>query len=330
MPDHGQLKLVTGTSNPGLAQAIARALDVELLPAFVGRHDDDEVKVHIKRGPVGNVRDCDVFLVQSTNAPAENILELYVLIDTLRRSSAGRLTVVIPYFGYARQDRKDKARSPITAKLIAKQISELLGPNDRVCLFDLHAAQIQGFFDIPYVDHIYLRRELLADIRRRFGDGVVVVAPDVGAAAAAESYSNRIGSELAILRKVRDHDTGEPIIRSIIGIEQIKGNHVVVIDDMISTAKTVRVGVEALQKAEASSISLYASHGLLVKQACEILAELPIANVCVTDTVHISETKRDVLGEKLKIIPAAPFIAQAIDCIHHGKSVSALFEEPAL
>lgn len=331
MPDHGPLKLVTGTSNPPLAAAIAHELDVELVPAVVDRFTDGEVEVYLKDEAEANVRDCDAFLIQSTNPPAANIIEMLLLIDALKRASAGRLTLVFPYFGYACQDRKDKPRTAISAKVMAHVFSSLLESPDRVCCFDLHATQIQAFFDIPRVDHIFLRQILVDDIRQRFGDEeVVIVAPDIGAGKAARAYARRVGEELAVLDKQRDPKTGKITIRGIIGAEYVRGKHAMIIDDMTRGSDTVVLGSEKLLEVGASAVSAYAAHGLLAGKACEALLASAVTNICVTDTIFISEEKREKLAKKLTVIPAAPFIARAIDRIHTGKGVSQLFDEPTV
>lgn len=329
MPQYGSLKIVTGTSNPSLVQEIAAILDTPIVPAVVGRFKDGEVKALLGEGDESNIRDCDVFVVQSTNPPAENLIELFVLLDAVKRASPARVTIVFPYFGYACQDRKDRPRTPISAALFAKLYASLLEAPDRICCFDLHAAQIQGFFPIPRIDHIFLRRILVDDIRRRFaGENVVIVAPDVGAAKAARAYARRVGEELAVLDKHRDPVTGDITIRRVIGAEYVDGKHAVIVDDMIRGGDTVILGAAKLKEAGATAVSAYAAHGLLVGNACEALAAAPIAHVCVTDTVSIAEEKKTVLTEKITVIPSAPFIAKAIKRIHTGEGVSGMFDEP--
>jgi len=307
------LKIFSGSSNPELAHKIARHLGVELGAMTIRRFKDGEIWVKYNE----NIRGADVFLIQTTNAPADNILELLIMIDAASRASARRITAVIPYYGYARQDRKDQPRVAITAKLLANLI---VGAGaDRVLTMDLHAAQIQGFFDIPF-DHLYGSYVFADYFRRKAIPNLVVAAPDVGGIRMARSYAGRLNAGLALVdkRRPKANVVGE---MNIIG--EVEGKNVLLVDDIIDTANTLVMAAEEMKKAGANDVYAACSHALLSGNAVEKIKSSPIKELVVTDSLKIPEEKR---CEKMKILSVATLFAQAIDRIHNEKSISILFD----
>ena len=306
------IKLFAGTSTPALADEVARHLERPLAKGTVSQFPDGETRLAIEE----SVRGADCFVIQSTCSPVNhNLMELLVLVDALRRASAWRINAVVPYFGYARQDKKVQAREPITAKLIANLI-ETAGA-DRVITIDLHAGQIQGFFDVP-VDHL-TALSILADHLRTTGlDGSVVVSPDVGRATEARRLANLLGLPLAMLYKRRTSPT-ETEVTHVIG--DVAGLRPILIDDMISTAGTVRRGIDALmQLGAAPHVRVAATHAVFTPPALERLSIDVITQVCVTDTIPFTNDH-----DRVRVLSVAPLLAKAIHNVHHNDSVSSLF-----
>ena len=306
------MKLFAGNATPDLAKKIADRLYTRLGNATVDRFSDGEVHVQINE----NVRGCDIFVIQSTCAPTnDNLMELIVMIDALRRASAGRITAVIPYFGYARQDRRVRsARVPITAKVVADLLSSV--GVDRVLTVDLHAEQIQGFFDIP-VNHLSalpLFGQYYNDMHFDT-DNLVVVSPDVGRAKAAKKLSDMLGCDLAIAHKGRPHHNQAEVM-GIIG--DIKGKTCIINDDMIDTAGTLCANVKELKAMGAGDIYVCATHGIFSGPAIERLNDAPIVECVVTDAIPVE------VGGKIKTISVAEEFAQAISAVYHEEPVSTL------
>lgn len=298
-----------------LAQAMAKHLDLKLTEATIRRFSDGEIFVEVQE----NVRGEDVFLVQSTSYPAnEHIMELLITLDALRRASAARVTAVIPYFGYARQDRKPGPRTPITAKLVANLITE--AGADRVLTIDLHAGQIQGFFDIP-VDHLYARPVIVEDIKKKFktmGD-VTIVSPDVGGVVRARSLSGKLGVDLAIVDKRREK-ANQSEVMNIIG--EVQGRDCILFDDIVDTAGTLCNAAEALMKEGAKSVSAYVTHGVLSGPAMERIEKSKLKEMVVTDSIALPEKR----AKNLRVISVAPLLAEAVHRIADESSVSSLFD----
>ena len=312
VPLHG-FRVITGTANPALAEQIANALGAELCKTTVTRFADGEVFVRLDE----NVRGADVFIVQPTNPPAENVLELLLLIDAARRASAARITCVMPYYGYARQDRKDQPRVAIGAKLMANMV---MGAGaDRVLGLDFHQHQLQGFFDIP-VDHLYAAPVFTAHYRRKHLHDPVVVAPDVGSAKMARGFAKRLNASLAIIDKRRPRANVSEVV-NVVG--EVEGKDCLLADDMIDTAGTVSEAARALKNLGARDIYVCATHALLSGPAVERLSSAPITEVAVTDTIAIPESRR---FEKLTILSVGELLAKAIRFTHSDQSVSSLFE----
>ena len=313
--NHRSLALIAGNACPDVAQDIAKEMNSRLAPARVARFPDGEIDVRID----DNVRGSDVFLVQSTSPPVnDNLMELLILIDAARRASAARITAVIPYFGYARKDRKDEGRVPITAKLVANLLTE--AGADRVLTVDLHAAQIQGFFDVP-VDHLYASPVLTRHFRAQRLDDLTVVAPDVGSSKMARGYANRLGGELAIVDKRRV--SAEHIeVGAIIG--DVKDRNVLLIDDMISTGGSIAEAARICRDHGASSVRIAATHGVLCGPARERLAAAPVEEIVLTDTIPVDPTGLP----KLVVLRIAPLLAEAIMRVHTEQSLSVLFKRP--
>ena len=308
-----QLKIFTGNANSLLAKEISRELGVPLGSATVRHFSDGEIQVNINE----SVRGADVFIIQPTCSPVnENLMELLVMIDAIRRASARRITAVMPYFGYARQDRKSKARDPISAKLLANLIAA--SGAKRVITMDLHANQIQGFFDIP-VDHLPGVPILAQHFIQEQLKDVVVVSPDLGSVQRARQFAERISAPLAIIdrRRTEAHDIG---INNIIG--DIKNKQVIMIDDIIDTAETIFLGSVALKKLGAQSIYACCTHPVLSGTAVERLAEAPINGLVVTNTIPLPE---NINIDNLKILSVASLIGGAISKINKNLSVSELF-----
>ncbi|MFP4405862.1 ribose-phosphate pyrophosphokinase [Rhodosalinus sp.] len=328
MPNAVEPKLISGNANLPLARAIARrmsmhrGMNVDLVDARVERFNDGEIFVEVFE----NVRGEDMFIIQSTSNPAnDNLMELLIMTDALRRSSAARITAVIPYFGYARQDRRTKARTPISAKLVANMMVE--AGIERVLTMDLHAAQIQGFFDIP-VDNLYAAPVFALDIAERFNghlEEVTVVSPDVGGVARARELATRIGSQLAIVDKRREK-AGEVAGMTVIG--EVEGRRCLIVDDLCDTAGTLVKAAELLMEKGAAEVHAYITHGVLSGPAVERISGSVMKHLVITDTIAPSEGVR--VADKIRILPTAPVFAQAILNIWNGTSVSSLFNTEML
>jgi ribose-phosphate pyrophosphokinase len=307
--------LFTGNANPGLASEIAHRLGIGLGHVQVGQFSDGEVNVEIME----NVRDRDVFIIQPTCAPADrNLMELLIMIDALKRSSAGRITAVMPYFGYARQDRRPRtARVAITAKLVADAIA--VAGADRVVAMDLHADQIQGFFSIP-VDNIYAAPVLNSELWRHQPDNLLVVSPDVGGVVRARAMAKQLGAELAIIDKRRPR-TNEAKVMHIIGA--VDNHTCVLMDDMVDTAGTLSEAATALKEAGAKQVTACCTHPVLSGPAVERIIASDLDEVVVTNTIPLSAEARDC--GKIRQISIADLLAEAIRRIASGDSVSSLF-----
>ncbi len=317
MITHGNnIKIFTGNSNPSFAHAVADRLHTVVGDSEVGKFSDGEIFVNINE----TVRGADVFVVQSTCSPVnDNLMELLIMIDAFKRASAGRITAVIPYFGYARQERKAKARDPISAKLCADIITT--AGADRVLTMDLHAAQIQGFFDIP-VDHL-LGAPLLANYYKEKFEGkesdLVVVSPDLGSVTRARKFASKIDVPIAIVDKRRPKANVSEVM-NIIG--EIKDKNVILVDDMIDTAGTIVNGAKALKERGAKSVYACCSHAVLSGPAIERIQNSCIEELLVLDTVPLTPEKQI---DKIKVLSVAPIFAEAIDRIYEDVSVSPLF-----
>jgi ribose-phosphate pyrophosphokinase len=310
-------RVFAGNSNRPLAEAIARELDRPLAKATVGRFSDGETQVEI----ADNVRGLDTFVIQSTSPDANtNLMELLILIDALKRASASSIVAVIPYYGYARQDRKVASRSPITAKLVA-DLLESAGAT-RVVSMDMHAGQIQGFFNIPF-DHLYAAPVLLEHMRKRFdGDAqnVVIVSPDAGGVERARAYSKRLGSTLGIVDKRRTKPNVAEIM-NVIG--EVHGKVAVILDDMIDTAGTLTQAANALMDKGATRVFAYATHAVLSGPAVERITKSPIEEIVVTDTIALPP--HAAACPKIRALSVAGLLAEAIRRIHSADSLSSLF-----
>ncbi len=309
------MMLLAGTANPGLAERIADRLAKPLCDVTIKRFEDGEIFVRINE----NVRGRDVFIVQPTNPPASNILELLILIDAAKRASAARVTAVIPYYGYARQDRKDQPRVSIAAKLMANVITA--AGADRVLSIDYHQHQLQGFFDIP-VDHLYAAPIFMEHYQSLAGGDLVVVATDVGAAKMARGFAKRLGAELAIVDKRRTGPNRSEVL-NVVG--EVESRRCLIPDDMIDTAGTMVNAVRALRERGAREIHVSATHALLSGPAVERLGAADIDEIAVTDTIAVPKEKRDALPN-LKVLTVSPLLAQAIENTHYNRSVSSLFD----
>ena len=312
VPVHS-FKLLSGTANRALAEEIARHLGVELCKVTLHRFADGEIFVRIDE----NVRGADVFIVQPTNAPADNILELLLLIDAARRASAARITCVMPYYGYSRQDRKDQPRVAIGAKLLANMI-ETAGA-DRVLGIDFHQHQLQGFFDVP-VDHLYASPVMVSHYRRKQLHDLVVVAPDVGSAKMARGFAKRLNGTLAIIDKRRPAPNVAEVL-NVVG--EVDGRDCLIPDDMIDTAGTVTESARVLKRLGARDIYVCATHALLSGPAVERLAAAPIVEVTVTDTIALAPERR---FDKLAVLSVGELLSKAIRYTHSEQSVSSLFD----
>src|SRR2546423_305503 len=302
VPAHG-FKLIAGPGNPELCGEIARTLDVPFCKTTVNRFADGEIFVRIDE----NVRGNDVFIVQPTNPPAENIMELLLLIDAARRASAARITCVMPYYGYARQDRKDQPRVPIGAKLMANMI--MAAGVDRVLGVDFHQHQLQGFFDVP-VDHLYAMPVFTAHYRKMQLHDPVVVAPDVGSAKMARGFAKRLNATLAIIDKRRPQPNVSEVV-NVVG--DVEGHDCILVDDMIDTAGTVAEAARALRGLGAKDIYVCATHALLSGPAKKRLNDAPIKEVAVTDTIAIPEERRP---DALFVLSVGELISKAIRFTH--------------
>jgi ribose-phosphate pyrophosphokinase len=313
---NGSIKLVAGNSNPVLAKEIADWLNLPLTKASVRRFADNEIFVEV----LENVRGSDVFIIQSTSFPAnDHLMELLIITDALRRSSARRITAVIPYFGYARQDRKPGPRSPISAKLVANLITR--AGADRVLTVDLHAGQIQGFFDIP-TDNLFAAPTMVRDIQSRGGgaNNVMVVSPDVGGVVRARAVAKRLDAPLAIVDKRRER-AGESEVMNIIG--DVGGRQCVLLDDIVDSGGTLCNAADALLDAGAASVSAYITHGVLSGGAVARIAASKLTELVLTDTIAPTEAVR--VARNIRVISIAPLIGEAIARIAKEESVSSLF-----
>ncbi len=309
-----ELAVVAGNANPALAKAICRRLRLPLTDSLVGRFSEGEIRVKINE----NVRGKDVFVVQPTCPPTnDNLMELLIMLDALRRASARRVTAVIPYYGYARQDRKDQPRVPITAKLVANLITT--AGADRVLTMDLHAGQIQGFFDIP-LDHLYAITVFEQYIRRKRLKSLVVVSPDVGGIKLARAYAKRFGAGLAIVDKRRTSPEATEVMH-ILG--EVKGQTCFLVDDLIATGSSLVEAAEAIQQAGATAIYACVTHPILSGPAKSRIASSPLKELIVTDTIPLEAQKRH---PKMTVLSVATLLSEAIERIHYEQSISSLFD----
>jgi len=313
---NGAIKIVAGNSNPALAKAIGDYLETSLTQAVVKRFADMEIFVEIQE----NVRGADVFVVQSTSFPAnDHLMELLIIIDALRRASARRITAVIPYFGYARQDRKPGPRAPISAKLVANLITR--AGADRVMTLDLHAGQIQGFFDIP-TDNLYASPLMVRDIKERFKlDNVMVVSPDVGGVARARGLAKRINAPLAIVDKRRERPN-ESEVMNVIG--EVEGYTCVLIDDIVDSGGTLVNAADALLKQKAKDVYAYISHGVLSSGAVTRVSKSKLKELVITDSIQATEEVK--AAPNIRMLPIGPLMGEAIARTASEESVSSLFD----
>ena len=305
-------RIFSGNASRPLAQAICERLQTPLGDAEVARFEDGEVSVRFNE----NIRGGDVFIVQATGAPAENLMELLVMLDAAKRASARRVTAVLPYFGYARQDRKDQPRAPISAKLVANLIT--VAGADRALTMDLHSAQIQGFFDIPF-DHLYAAPVMIEYFEKKKIRDLVVVAPDVGGVKMARAYAKRLGADLVLTDKRRPrHDAVE--IMNIIG--DVKGRNCVLFDDVVTTARTLCEAAKAIRVQGAKEIYAGVTHGVFSPGALDRIGESPIKEIVITDTVHHD---RESLPKAVTVLSVAGLLGEAVQRIHEERSLSSLF-----
>lgn len=307
-----ELKVLSGSGHPQLAEDVCRHLGISVVKMRRDRFPDGEIDVKIEE----DMRGCDVFLLQPTSPPVnENLMEMLVILDCLRRASAARITAVIPYFGYARQDRKAEGRVPITAKLVANLI--VTSGANRILTIDLHAAQIQGFFDIP-VDELLGYTVLVPYISDLNKKNLCVMSPDVGGTRLARNYSRRLGCDMVVLDK-RRLSGEETIVYNLIG--SVEGKNVVLVDDMIATGGTVVDGARVAMERGARSVIVCATHGVFASNALERLEKTSIEQIVVTDTILQRSN-----SEKLKVLSVAPMLADAIRRIHENLSISEMFD----
>ncbi len=306
------MRVFTGNANPGLAARVCKYLGIELGDIDVCEFNDGEIMVKINE----NIRGVDVFIFQPTFPPTKNLMELLVMLDAAKRASARRVTAVIPYFGYARQDRKDQPRVSITAKLVANLIT--VAGADRVLTMDLHSPQIQGFFDIPF-DHLYAAPVLIDFFQKKGFKDLVIVSPDIGSVKMARAFAKRLGASLALIDKRRPRaDVAE--VMNVIG--EIEGRDAVILDDLISTGGTTGEAAEALKKSGAGRIAAGCTHPVLCGDAVARLDAAPIEEIVVTDTIpHAPEN----LIPKIKTLSVADLLGEAIRRIHEERSLSSLF-----
>jgi ribose-phosphate pyrophosphokinase len=310
------MKLIAGNANPPLAQAIAKYLEVPLTQASIRRFADMEVFVEIDE----NIRGEDVFIVQPTCYPAnDNLMELLITLDALRRSSARRITAVIPYFGYARQDRRTGPRTPISAKLVANLITQ--AGASRALMLDLHAGQIQGFFDIP-TDNLIVSPVFIPDMEKRFaGEDMVIVSPDVGGVVRARAIAKRLNCDLAIIDKRREK-AGVSEVMNVIG--DVEGKVCILVDDIIDSGGTLCNGAVALLENKAKSVYAYVVHGVLSGGAVARVAASPLEKLVITDSIPATETVRN--SKNIEQLTIAPLLGEAIKRIAEDRSISALFK----
>jgi ribose-phosphate pyrophosphokinase len=306
--------IFSGNSNKKLAQDICRYLKVKLADAYVARFSDSEIRVKINE----NVRGHDVFVVQPTCHPSnDNLMELLIMIDALKRSSAQRITAVLPYFGYARQDRKDQPRVPITAKLVANILT--VAGADRILTVDLHAGQIQGFFDIP-LDHLFAANIIIDYVKKhKLDKNLVVVTPDVGGIKTARAYAKRLRCHLAIVDKRRVDDNKSEVMH-ILG--DVKAKHALIVDDMVATAGSLVEAIDAIKEKGAMDVYAAVTHPVLCGPAIERLKKSKLKKLIVTDTIPVG---REKTFDKLEVLSVAPLLGEAIKRIHDEVSISVLF-----
>ncbi len=310
------LSIFTGNSNRALADEICKFVEIPLGRADVTHFSDGEIYVEIGE----NVRGVNCFVVQPTcSPPNESLMELLIMIDALKRASAGSIVAIIPYYGYARQDRKAKPRTPITSKLVANLITA--AGADRALAMDLHAGQIQGFFDIPF-DHLFAMPVLIEELRTLGygGDSTVVVSPDAGGVERARAFSKRLGTTLAIIDKRRPSPNVSEVM-NIVG--DVKGKKAIIVDDIIDTAGTLTHAATAIINAGAASVSACASHAVFSGKAVSRITESPLSHVVVTNTVPLSEAGQEC--QKVRVKSVGRLLGEAIKRIHHGDSISSLF-----
>ncbi len=308
------IKLFSGNSNKPLAEAIAKAMEMQLGNCLVTKFSDGETWVEVNE----NVRGRDIFVIQPTSAPAnEHLMELLIMIDAMKRASADRITAVIPYYGYARQDRKVSPRTPISSKLCADLLTA--AGAHRILTMDLHAGQIQGFFNIP-VDHLFAKPVLIEHIKKNITNGLVVVAPDAGGAERARSFAKLLNSPMAMIDKRRSKPN-ESEVMHIIG--EVDGKKAVIIDDIIDTGGTIVKAAEAIKKAGATEVYACCTHPVLSGKAVENITASCIKEMIVTDTIGLSE--KAAACDKIKVLSVAKLLAEAIRRIHAADSVSSLF-----
>ena len=310
-----KLAIFSGNANPDLAKNICKYLKIKLSDALVTRFSEGEIRVKINE----NVRGKDVFIVQPTCPPPnDNLMELLIMIDALKRSSAQRITAVIPYFGYARQDRKDQPRVPITAKLVANLLT-IAGAN-RILTVDLHAGQIQGFFDIP-VDHLFAVGVFIDYLSKLKLQDLVIVSPDVGGIKMARAYAKRLSADLAIIDKRRDSPEKTEVMY-ILG--KVEGRNAIIVDDLIATGSSLIEAVQALKKAKAGSVRAAISHGVLSGPARERIGKCKdLEELLITDTIPLDNQKKH---PRIKVLSVADLLGEAIKRIHNEESVSSLFD----
>lgn len=315
MEDESKLKIFTGTAHPALAKEIADYIGIPLGKAMCGRFNNGEIQVMINE----SVRGKDVFIIQPTGAPVnDNLMEMLIMVDALKRASAHHITVVVPYYGYARQDRKTRGREPITSKLVADLMSK--AGVTRVVTMDLHAGQIQGFFDVP-VDHL-ASASLLADyVRGKHLDDLTIVSPDLGGVTRARDLADRVGAPIAILEKRRP-EPGVAKVMNIIGA--VEGRNCVIVDDMVDTAGSLCEGAKALEEAGAKSVYAAVCHPVLTDPATERIRNSNIKELIVTNSLPIPPEK---MQPKLTVLSVAPLLGEAIMRIFHEVSVSQLFDD---
>ena len=308
-----KLLVFSGNSHPELAQDICQYLNIELGEASITRFPDGEIDIKI----TSDVRDADIFVIQSTCTPGnENLMELLILIDCLKRASAGRITSVIPYYGYARKDRKDEGRVPITAKLVANLLTT--AKTDRLLTVDLHADQIQGFLDIP-VDHLLAWVVFIPYFMRKSLGDLAIVSPDVGSIKQARSYAKKLGGDLAVVDKRRDSPES---VKSMHLIGEVKDKDVIIVDDMISTGGSITEACKLVKSRGAKDVYLCATHPVLCGSAIEKLGCCEAKEIVVSDTIPVSNEKR---LPNMRIISLAPLLGEAIRRIHYSESISFLF-----
>ncbi len=317
MITHGnKIEIIAGNSNKALAEAVSKELNIPLSQAEIGKFSDGEIAITLPQ----TVRGRDVFIIQSTSIPVnDNLMELLIMIDACKRASAGRITAVMPYFGYARQDRKARPRDPITAKLVADILTS--AGADRVLTMDLHAAQIQGFFDIP-VDHLYGAPILARYFKNKMNEDWVVVSPDVGSVGRARNFASRVDASLAIVDKRRPKANAIEVM-NVIG--DVKGKSCIMVDDMIDTAGTICQGAQALVNNGAKEVYACCTHGVLSGPAMERLIASPIKEIVVLDTIAMPENVKN--NPKIKILSVAKLLAKAINTIYADTSLSAIYED---